>query len=411
MIQVRLKLQFILALGWVCSFSPLSAQSEDPNDDTYKERFHERFGEPSTATATFDQLLFDKLYMGDQLTAVLDRGIDNEQGSLAWGLSYMMQAYNQLYRYSGDTKYLEATLECARHALKVRDDKTGRALWTGETAPIWGADGYAKRGRAAFAVHTGMIAFPILEMIALSEGSTFFSELHGIEMDLIAAALEQSIGYHDRQWREGPGENEGHYIGLNQEDSIEGKPLPGNRLAAIGLAHWHAWEVTGEEKHRERAVKLGRYIKSRLAEIGDDAYYWKYQLPEEPPPGIALDEWMRDGRFYRKGELGEDISHAALTIALPLALAGGGDVFEPADVRRFAETARLGLARRGDGILFGDITGSPDSNPATVAIPARWLPAVKSSREATRSIVQFYLRYQPRPGALDLALLIRFGRQ
>jgi hypothetical protein len=372
---------------------------EPPEETEYVKQFHERFGEPAAAPPVFDQDLFNELYMGERLTSVFERGIDNEQGSLAWGLSYMMSAYNEMYRYSGDTKYLDAMLACARHALKVRDDKTGRELWTGEVAPIWGAGKYAERGRAAFAVHTGMIVFPIMEFIALAERSAFFSEVNAIELELLAAAMEQSVAYHDRQWREGPADGEGHYVGLNQENILEGKPLPGNRLSAMGLALWFSSEATGNDVHRQRAIKIGCYIKNRLTLREDGSYFWEYWLPESAAPK----------KF--DGQMGEDISHGALTAALPSVLGEAGLVFDAQAMRQFAATVTKGFARRDDGILFGDISGNPKSSPKLVQIPARWLPIAASDPTARKNVLTFYARYQTRPGALDLALLIRYRPQ
>ena len=74
-------------------------------------------------------------------------------------------------------------------------------------------------------------------------------------------------------------------------------------------------------------------------------------------------------------------------------LARNHEVFTDDDMRCFAKTVINGFARLGDGVLFGNISGSPRSNPGFVVDPAGWLwlagldPGVKSH------ILPFYLTY------------------
>jgi hypothetical protein len=310
-----------------------------------------------------------------------------------------MRSLNDMYRATGDPKYLEASLECARGVFAVRDDKHGLELWTGEIAPAWGSSKYAERGRAIFAVHTGLIVYMVFDCLTLVRENAVMKEAIGPEFQALVDAGLESLAWHDRQWRNGPEEGAGHYVGLNQENVCEGKPLPGNRLSAMGLALRRAWELTGDEQHRERARALGRYIKRRLTLTPDETtYYWPYWLPLEPVTAPAP----------RTEVSGEDVSHAALTALFPALLAEAGEVFTEEDMRRIANTFVNGVTRLGGDVVFPRITGIPTDKVRYAQACARWTPFAPYDRRVYERSAAFYRRRQETPGAVAIALLLRY---
>jgi len=171
-----------------------------------------------------------------------------------------------------------------------------------------------------FAVQTGMITFPILDFLSLI-GESGRPDLVPVEVasGIRDMALE-ALSFHDPQWKDGPLEDEGHYVGRDQEERFEDKPLPANRQSAMGRAQWAAYKITGDQDYRRRAVAIGRYLKRRLFVARDGACYWNFVLPKEPIRGV----------FPRERIKGEDISHGALSVSLPLPLhSGGGGVHGP----------------------------------------------------------------------------------
>lgn len=140
-------------------------------DAEYMRRFHERFpkiSSPLSIKEYADPKRYDELYMGERIEDELAQ-LSNDQGGISWGWSYRMMSLNEMYRATGDVKYLSTNLSIIKKILSVRDDRIGRSLWTGETAPAWGSDKYAERGRAIFAVHTGMILYPMYECLQLAK--------------------------------------------------------------------------------------------------------------------------------------------------------------------------------------------------------------------------------------------------
>jgi hypothetical protein len=375
--------------------------SADPSeaDLEYITKFHERFPKvdsPPTLAEYASAARFDERFLGPPLDKALER-VNNNQGNIAWGLAYWMIAYNEMFRATGDPKYLAANLRCIDAVLAARDDKHGTKLWTGEIAPAWSSDKYAKRGRAVFGVHTGMICYPILDCLALLSTHPDSVSLPPDNRDTILKETFEALAWHDKQWRDGPGEDEGHYIMMDQEDGLDGRVKPGNRLSALGRALWTAWKVTGDEKCKDRVLRMGRYIKHRLTVGTDGAYYWEYWLPESPVTTPA----------DRTSIKGEDTSHAQLTLSFPLMLAADGQVFDDDDVRKFGMTFTNGVARLGDGILMGSITGDPKYQPSLAQSPDGWVVPAWRTPAARELLVSFYLNYLQTPAPLALATLIR----
>ncbi len=379
------------------------AQWTAEEDAQYVQRFLEKFPEVSPIPEWKEfasPQRYDELFMGKGFDSSL-QNVDNESGGMAWGLAYRMMSLNEMYRVTKDRKYLDANLKCIRAGLAARDDVRSKKLWTGEIAPIWGCSKYTPRGRAVFAVHTGMIVYPILDCLALVQGDGTF----GVEMELELESMQrraiESLEFHDRQWRAGSADGEGHYVGLNQEEILDDKPLPGNRLSAMGRALWSAWKLTGKELYRHKALAIGQYIKNRLIVAPDGAYYWGYWLAAEPVTESLPKEKVD----------GEDISHGSLTMDLPILLALEDQVFTAEEMKRLGKTITNGFTRLNNGVLFGDVTGNPKSNPALVQSPGRWLSVAPYAPEIVPRLREFYLKYHPKPDALDMALLLKHQPQ
>jgi hypothetical protein len=392
-----------LLLALMASFVGGVALAQDSsNDAKYIAQFHEQFAEQNPVPILGDYVSvarYDKDWMGEKLEQAL-RGLNNDTGGIAWGLSYRMMSLNEMYRLTGDTKYLAANLKCVRAVMAVRDDKTEQKLWTGTVVPAWSSAKYAKRGRAVFGVHTGMITFPMFDFLLMAKDNAEYRQQMGGEFDAILKCANEALSVHDRQWRDGPGAGEGHYIMMDQEDGTDGKIKPGNRLSALGRALWVSWKVTANTVHRDRALAMGRFIKNRLVPSADGAYYWEYWLPNAPVSGPVAREKIN----------GEDISHASLTASFPYMLAADGEVFDAADMKRMAKTVLNGFGRLTDGAIFGDITGHSARGIDLARSPGRWLPFAAYDPGVRARLVSFYLHYEPQPTPLDIAFLLRYGK-
>ena len=227
-IQSRFFCSVILILA---GLSTVSAQWSVDEEAGYIKRFKQQFTTEASVPALNEYASpanYDLRYLGEALDADLNR-LPEDGSGFAWGWSYRMMSLNEMFRATGDRKYLRANHKSVMSILNRRDDKRQIKLWTGECAPVWSSGKYAERGRSVFAVHTGIITYPMLDFVSLARNDSSGGLSMKDDLKTIVQSVRQSLDFHDRQWRDGPEKGEGHYVGLNQEKVMEGKPLPGNR--------------------------------------------------------------------------------------------------------------------------------------------------------------------------------------
>lgn len=396
---MKFYLSFLLIVLFAlpAAFAEISAE-----DQAYIAKFQEAHGQPKEGIRLADVAspeAYDK-----SLGAAFDgeiANVNNDQGGMAWATAYRMTSLNEMYRATKDTKYLEANQRMAAASLAARDDKVGKKLWNGELAKAWGCDKYSKAGRCIFTVHTGMIAYPILDFLLLAKENREFKDKMGAEWDRMLAETLEALGHHNRGWRKGPEEGAGYYESTDKETDADGKPLPANWHSAMGRAHWIAWKVAGDEEQRNQARAIAVYLKNRFY-VYEGAYYWVYWPDEE-----AVKETKKPLEIN-----GEDSSHAALTASPILLMAPEDEVFGAEDMKKLGAMIRQGMGRLGEGILFGTITGDPKAEPSYATSAARWLPVGNYDEEAGKIITEYFLKYRTEHLApLDIAMLLRFGRE
>jgi len=386
-----------LVLG-SCLCTAALAYDEQIAETKYMENFLALYPKVNPAPALEEYATverFDRMWLGERLEKEL-KDYTNDDGTLAWWLSYYIRALDDMYLATDNTKYLDAALRIVRLAVGCTDDKRNIPLFTGKVVPTWGSPKYAERGRAVLVVNTGLICAALFDFLLTAKKAPAFDEALGAERKTIADTALRAIAVHERQWREGPEPDAGHYLGMDQENMYERKILPLNRQSAMGWALWLAHKYTGDERCGQRARQIGRFICHRLVPAPDGALYWEYESPKDP---------VREEK-RREDILGEDTSHAGLTMMLPMALAADNEVFTQHDMERIAKMVTHGLARLGGGVFLGDITGNPYSKPERIRFITNWLPLTRYNPEVRREVVSFYLNYKPNPDPIELAQLI-----
>jgi hypothetical protein len=101
--------------------------------------------EKTSLVALFEQL--------DARGGTWYRGEDNEVGRLAWGESYVLLAYLEMYDATGETRYLDAFVTHADDVLARTDETLGVTDWAGRSGPVWRAG--ARYGFAYQALRAG----------------------------------------------------------------------------------------------------------------------------------------------------------------------------------------------------------------------------------------------------------------
>lgn len=351
---------------------------------------------------------YDRLHMGGTVTSYVN-SINSDQNLIAgmgWGSSYGTHSLNDMFAATGDMKYLRGCRDIVIASLANTDEKVGHQTFFGEFAPAWGTPYYAGR-HVVHAVHTGMIAFGIVEFLEHVSAHPEILDEVGANWNQMATEIAETLDWHNRQWIDGPAADEGYYISKDNEPEAEGNPLAVNRMSAMGLALWGSWKATGNEEHRDKARRMARYMKRRMAiyagpKYGEGACFWGTFLVNTP---VSNPRPESEASFLNGGE---DLSHAALTIAFPLQMALAGEVFTESDLDAFANTVTRGFGRLGAGILYGDIVGKGVFDPSYVLIPGYFFPLAEHSSSAYEVIAQFMLRYQKHPRNVDISQLIRY---
>lgn len=104
---------------------------------------------------------------------------DNETGGLAWGNSYLMEAYVAMYGATGDTAYLDRLVTTADAALSKRDSETGARDYQGLSHPGWTAGAHysigeivlnTAEGHPALYLSTSFYGYNNLTEIAVTAG-------------------------------------------------------------------------------------------------------------------------------------------------------------------------------------------------------------------------------------------------
>jgi len=66
---------------------------------------------------------------------------DNEYGTLAWGESFILESFLNMYEATGDDFYLEQFVKHAQAVIAQGDDHAGRLDYRGQVLPGWGTSG------------------------------------------------------------------------------------------------------------------------------------------------------------------------------------------------------------------------------------------------------------------------------
>ena len=303
---------------------------------------------------------FDRQVAADSASRPLR---NNDSGGLAWGASYVLTAYAEMIAATEDPRYAARFVTLADGVLALRDDRRNvKDEFRGKVVPAWSSTKYTKDKRYAWAVHTGMLTYPMARFSAVVLGSDTLRPSFEKDARRILAAVLESVAVHDAEWRDGPKDGEGYlyclhlkkYLPLNQQNAL------GRTWIALDDALKHAGTksagATGGSpasasnssrgkaradklpvapgRFRGKVEKLARFFKRRLRHDEKlDAYGWAYW------PGLD-----------NKGKGAEDISHAAINADFAVLCHQRGIVFDKQDMARFKATLTKRVWTKGGAI-------------------------------------------------------------
>lgn len=391
-------------LGCYLDFSdaPFSASA----DDTYKTNFANTWTGPSPVPADMDEyntrIKFDR-FLGNSLNqrlAEVEIGIYSPMVGLdIWG-----EALNTMAKATGDVKYIQENLKLIRRVLAVRDDRRDPPyeLWDGRVVPTWSSSTYSPRGREYYSLHTGSIIYHMFQFLVLvDENPEFMAELDEGEYVYIRDSITEALDLHNDEWFDGPAPGEGHYrTRVDYEDpAYSNIPVPLNWMGAIGRALWMSWIATGNEDHRDKAIKMATFVKNRMHLTPDGGYVWEYWPIGDPVVGS----------ISRNVLASEDTNHGVFTMMFPALMAKHDVVFDRGDALRFAKTIENGISRLDGGYALSDISGEPNRfAPSLTSATSIALHFAEFSPSVYPLVSDFYRLWRASPGTIDGAFLVYY---
>ncbi|HZP84503.1 MAG TPA: hypothetical protein VFB21_22905 [Chthonomonadaceae bacterium] len=271
------------------------------------------------------------------------RGYSEEQnkgGELAWGESYLLMAYMDMYRATGDADYLRHLVAHFDRVLKNRDDVLGKAdAFAGKPLAGWGSDAYSGGKWHVWIVHIGMIEWGPSQFVRLVTQEKKLHKEFGAKAAEYKARIAESLRDAEPYWRNGPKADEGYYF-----EPHLGSVQPTNQQNSLGCVLVEMYRATGDKSYRDKAARLARFFRNRLRMPQPDLYDWAY--------------WPK---LEEDGKGSEDISHASMNVTFATLCAAEGIVFTREEIARFGRTW-LQKVKRSDGTWADTVGGEGKGN-------------------------------------------------
>jgi len=267
-----------------------------------------------------------------------NKDANNDKATLAWGESYVMDAYVTMYEATGDTYYLDKLVTHGKGVLAQRDSVRGVTDYRGLSLPSWRSNRYTLNGEnAIFAVHTGMIVYPMAKFAAIVAATPSLQPKYGNDMKLFLQAAKDAVAVHSGDWVD-KGDT-GYYkfpVGMPYKQA--GMGLPYNQYLSMARAEQYIYRASGDTQYINRVTKMYRHFKNNLvADSSINGYSWRYSA------------------FYSSSY--EDIGHANIDVDAAFQGYSDGVVFTADDMIRFANTGAKKVIKS-DGSIANDILGS-----------------------------------------------------
>ncbi len=310
---------------------------------------------------------------------------NNLTGQLAWGESYMLMSYMNMYKATKNKKHLQKMIGHIERVLAQRDDQKNRKNYLEQKEATWVSTKFTNGKPYAWVAHSGMITYPIAALASTiikdgklrgvrSTSSGMYRRLKLIDIarDLIKR-VQETIDAHEDQWNEPKGKDFAYYKFPNDTKAAalfpyKGAILPLNMMQAMGRTYIRMYQATGKASFKNRARKMANWFKSKLrSENG--SYVWPY--------------------WGYKGANNEDLSHGSLSANFAYECYKAGIVFNKGDMVKFAATFKNNLYKA--PLQFNDrVNRSGNANTYRNSV-GRWMSFAEFDPEIYSIIKDVYI--------------------
>ncbi len=274
--------------------------------------------EPSDSVAIAERTLlrerFDRLSCA-AADSLLRTPLTNDEGLIAWEVSLQLAALAEMLAATHDTLYAARFVRLADAVAAARDSEQARIDELRHRASrAWGSTKYSQGKHGVWAVHTGLIAAPLAQFVAVVRADADLARIFAPAAERYLKVADEALHYHDSEFQPGPAPDEGRMLWF-------GESLPFNQQAVVGRAWLFLDLASGDPRCQVRATLLARFLSHRLRLTSDSAYAWPYRSP------------LRQASVDY-----EDVSHAALSADFMVLCSERGLVLTAEDLRRLERT-------------------------------------------------------------------------
>jgi hypothetical protein len=240
---------------------------------------------------------------------------------------------------------------------------------------------------AVFAVHTGMITYPLADFARTVLERSSLRARYGSEARRFVRACEAAVAVHDREWREND-RGEGWYASPRgmPVPYADGTEQPANQFLALGRTAQQLAAVSRDPVHARRARAMARTFRNELTVDAGGAYIWHYWLTW----GRVYNGWTKadDVSEYRPSYSGarqiEDVSHGFIDVDFAVRAFRDRRGFGRTDMDRFARTFTQNVATEADDgtpTVWSNVDGTGTRGTfAFELISAGWMPLATFDR-------------------------------
>lgn len=251
-----------------------------------------------------------------------------------------------------------------------------------------------------FAVHTGMITYPIASFVRLVAGSPVLRRRYRRKATEYLQACREAAAVHDWEYRDD------HLIWpKGQPLPYDGCEQPINQSVGLGQTLVELAIATGDRGYRAKVAALGRMLAGQLTTDAGDAYVWHYW----PAGGHIYDGFTKTGDpdtdlsiFTPSGGPArqfEDISHGAIDVEFAVRAFRAKLAFTGHDMERIARTFTQNVATTDADLpaLHTTVGGGAIGGASVAAQAPRWMQVAPWDPQVHAHCLALYNRYQPTP--------------
>lgn len=294
-----------------------------------------------------------------------------------------------------------------------------RAAPAAAAPPRLGAFGLTSQP-VIFAVHTGMITYPIATFVATVHAEPRLRRRYGAKAAEYLEAVQSAVAVHDPEWEAGDDGLGAFRWPKGMPVPYDGTVQPINQSVALGRTYLELARATREPTYRDRAARLARMFAGQIEVDADQAAIWHYWptssqmytgFAKSGDPATDVSAYTP---AYGSNGVGaqqyEDTSHGAIEVDFAVLAHRAGVHFQIPDIERLARTYTRNLATttpEGIATTYLRLDGSGGLAPSGQYLQApRWMAVAWWDRAVFTHARAIYDGWQVQPSTGSLVLCV-----